>query len=111
LVIAIQVPKFLADDLPLFQAIVLDLFPGVEIPPNGYGDFLVALEEEIANAGKLIHTSNLKSSQPIDCFNKVCKRFRSLSIKSFKCLISSRFDLVRQLSDLQPPERVLAIVS
>ena len=46
-----NVPKFLADDLPLFAAIVQDLFPGVEIPPNDYGELLVALEEEIDKAG------------------------------------------------------------
>ena len=43
-----NVPKFLADDLPLFAAIVQDLFPGVEIPPNDYGEFQVAMEEELA---------------------------------------------------------------
>ena len=42
-----NVPKFLADDLPLFAAIVQDLFPGVEIPSNDYGELQVALEEEI----------------------------------------------------------------
>jgi dynein heavy chain len=46
-----NVPKFLADDLPLFAAIVQDLFPGVEIPNNDYGELQVALEEEIVKAG------------------------------------------------------------
>ena len=46
-----NVPKFLADDLPLFAAIVQDLFPGVEIPSNDYGELQVALEEEIVKAG------------------------------------------------------------
>ena len=46
-----NVPKFLADDLPLFAAIVQDLFPGVEIPDNDYGELQVALEEEIDRQG------------------------------------------------------------
>jgi dynein heavy chain len=43
-------PKFLADDIPLFQAIILDLFPGVEIPPNDYGEFMVSMQEELTLA-------------------------------------------------------------
>lgn len=37
-------PKFLADDIPLFQAIILDLFPGTQIPPNEYGEFQTVME-------------------------------------------------------------------
>jgi len=41
-----NVPKFLSDDLPLFFAIVNDLFPGVDVPYIDYG----ALQVEIENA-------------------------------------------------------------
>ena len=34
----INVPKFLKDDIPLFENIILDLFPGIERPPVDYGD-------------------------------------------------------------------------
>ena len=42
-----NVPKFLKDDLPLFYAIIQDLFPTVEIVENEYGDLKVTIEEII----------------------------------------------------------------
>jgi dynein heavy chain, axonemal len=33
-----NIPKFLADDLPLFQALIQDLFPGVLIPEANFGE-------------------------------------------------------------------------
>jgi dynein heavy chain len=65
-----NVPKFLADDLPLFAAIVQDLFPGVNIPSNDYGELQVTLEEELRNAGlQCVPSFMTKVIQMFDIFN------------------------------------------
>ncbi|KAJ8609535.1 hypothetical protein CTAYLR_006023, partial [Chrysophaeum taylorii] len=46
-----NLPKFLAFDIPLFFAILADLFPGVTVPNNDYGEFQTVMCEEINKAG------------------------------------------------------------
>ncbi|KAJ1569497.1 Dynein heavy chain 1, axonemal [Cladochytrium tenue] len=58
----VNLPKFLADDVPLFNGIISDLFPGVEQPPIDYGELLKSMN---ACCEKL----NL---QPEDAFIKKC---------------------------------------
>jgi dynein heavy chain len=40
----VNVPKFLKDDLPLFENIILDLFPGVSKPAVNYGGLFKSLD-------------------------------------------------------------------
>ena len=41
----VNVPKFLIDDLPLFENIINDLFPGVEKPEQVYGNLIPQLKK------------------------------------------------------------------
>jgi len=39
----VNVPKFLKDDIPLFENIIIDLFPGLERPEVDYGPLASAI--------------------------------------------------------------------
>ena len=57
----VNVPKFLAHDLPLFGGILSDLFPGIERPAFDYGPLLENLRESIIE----------KNLQPIQAYNYI----------------------------------------
>ena len=46
----VNVPKFLKDDIPLFENIINDLFPGVERPKYEYGELPPMLAKVCADA-------------------------------------------------------------
>ena len=45
----VNVPKFLKDDIPLFENIIIDLFPGLERPRVDYGDLMSAISASCAH--------------------------------------------------------------
>jgi len=46
-----NVPKFLVDDLPLFAALIQDLFPGMQVPDTDYGELDTAIRHSIDASG------------------------------------------------------------
>ena len=52
-----NIPKFVADDIPLFKGIMGDLFPGVDIPVRNYDELLEALTRAMeANSYEMVPT-------------------------------------------------------
>ena len=63
----VNVPKFLIDDIPLFENIIIDLFPGVERPEQSYGNLQKAIEETCKKDNlQNVENFNLKMIQLYD---------------------------------------------
>ena len=65
-----NVPKFLKDDLPLFAAIIQDLFPTVEITDPDYGELQTQIELTLDHKSLQRHPNFiLKTIQLFETFN------------------------------------------
>ena len=64
-------PKFLAHDLPLFDGILSDLFPGIERPAFDYGPLLNALkcsmEKFNLQPAPIFMRKNIELYEVVDC--------------------------------------------
>ncbi|KAG8459526.1 hypothetical protein KFE25_012861 [Diacronema lutheri] len=63
-------PKFLAEDIALFNGIISDLFPGAELPAPSYGELLSAIERAVAELGL----------QPVDAFIAKCIQLYEVTV-------------------------------
>lgn len=68
----VNVPKFLQDDLPLFENIITDLFPGVERPKIDHGQLIAA-----------IHDKTLKRNlEPVKTFiDKIIQLYDTIQVR------------------------------
>ena len=68
----VNLPKFLAHDIPLFGGIISDLFPGIELPKADYTEFLAA----VANV------CEQRNLQPVKFFNeKVIQMYEMMIVR------------------------------
>ncbi|KAK2953633.1 putative Dynein axonemal heavy chain 6 [Blattamonas nauphoetae] len=64
-----NIPKFLADDVPLFNAIVGDLFPSAEVPENDVGELTMMLQQVLEERHfQVIPTQLHKTVELFDTF-------------------------------------------
>eukprot|EP01041_Mallomonas_annulata_P000971 gene971-1882_t len=68
----VNVPKFLAHDLPLFYGILSDLFPGIARPAFDYGPLLTSLRECIFE--KNLQPVEIFTRKNIELYEMICVR-------------------------------------
>ena len=72
----VNVPKFLKDDLPLFENIIKDLFPGVERPVIDYGKLIDAIKLNC------VEFSKTRTLQPTEAFvEKVTQLYDTTQVR------------------------------
>ena len=67
----VNVPKFLKDDLPLFENIIKDLFPGVEKPVINYGALLDSITESCLSPQLFYEPTEVFQSKALQLFDTI----------------------------------------
>ena len=73
-----NIPKFLSDDLPLFKALIQDLFPNVEIPEVDYGELQTQIVKVIKD--KKLEPKPEFITKAIQLFDTFNVRFGSMIV-------------------------------
>lgn len=73
-----NIPKFLKDDLPLFNAIVQDLFPGIKLPEVTYDDLYRALD--VTQLERNLQPDDYQKSKIIQFYETMKVRFGTMII-------------------------------
>ena len=68
----VNIPKFLAHDLPLFDGILSDLFPGIVRPPFDYGPLITSLKNAIDEKG--LQPVPIFIKKNIELYEMICVR-------------------------------------
>jgi dynein heavy chain len=68
----VNIPKFLAHDLPLFDGILSDLFPGIVRPPFDYGPLITSLKTAIVSNG--LQPVPIFIKKNIELYEMICVR-------------------------------------